>query len=444
MTLNKTAIQQGLRDVYTWITEDEDASVCEDIPDSACREAPRNFFLNAANGALTKLGDQLANPGLVLTWFLDALGASAGLVGLLIPVRRAGTLLPQLFISGRIRQFEKRKWFWFLGGAGFGIAVVLMVPSSLLLPGAAASILILVLLGIGSMFRGISSVAFKDVLAKTIPRGKRGTLLAARATIGGILALVAGLLLRTQVQDQQALLPYVLLVGLAGLLWLAGVALVLLINEEPGATGGSRNTIEEARAGFHLLSENAPFRQFVLTRGVLVSIELSLSFYTLFARRTNNGGAGALGVFVIAASLAQVLSSPVWGRLADRTSRLVLVAASAAAVLAGMLALSFSWLPGLETNVYLLVIPVLLIGFAIAGVRLGRNTYLVDVAPAVDRPLYAALTNTLAGVIILLGGGLGFIAEAFSLEVLLAVLTVLALVGVWMSWRLTPTDQYRA
>lgn len=442
--LDKPAIRQGLRDAYRFITEDEDASVCEDIPESACSEAPRNFFLNAANGALTKLGDQLVNPGLVLTWFLDALGASAGLVGMLIPVRRAGTLLPQLFISGRIRQFEKRKWFWFLGGAGFGAAVVLMVPSSLLLSETVASILILVLLGIGSMFRGISSVAFKDVLAKTIPRDKRGTLLAARATIGGSLALVAGLLLRTQVQDQQALLPYVLLVGFGGVLWLAGVVFVLFIKEEPGATGGSRNTIEEARAGLHLLSENARFRHYVLTRGVLVSIELSLSFYTLFARRTTGGGAGDLGVFIIAASLAQVLSSPVWGRLADRTSRMVLVSASAAAVLAGLLALGFSWLPGLEASVYLMVIPVLMIGFAIAGVRLGRKTYLVNIAPAVDRPLYAALTNTLAGALILLGGGLGFIAEALSLEVLLAILTALALIGVWMSWRLIPEDQYSA
>jgi len=129
------------------------------------------------------------------------------------------------------------------------------------------------------------------LLAKTIPKGKRGRFLAVRATIGGILALAAGLIMRTKVQDQQALLPYLVLIGVAGVLWLAGATLVLFIKEEPGTASGSRNAIQEARAGFHLLSEDAKLRQYVLTRGVLVSIELSLSYFTLFARQGTGGGA---------------------------------------------------------------------------------------------------------------------------------------------------------
>ncbi len=66
---------------YQLLTIDDDRA-CRDIPDSACREAPGNFFLNAGNGALTKLAGQIASPGLVLPWLLSAMGAPSSLSGL--------------------------------------------------------------------------------------------------------------------------------------------------------------------------------------------------------------------------------------------------------------------------------------------------------------------------------------------------------------------------
>jgi MFS family permease len=428
--------------LYDAITGDEEGSVCEDLPENACQEAPGNFFVNAANGALTKLGDQLADPSLVLAWFLDAIGASGLLIGWLTPVRRAGALLPQLIVSGQLRRFKKRRWFWMLGGAGFGLALILMVPAVLVLPNSVAGWSVIFLLGVGSVFRGISSVAFKDVLAKTIPQGKRGSLLATRATIGGVLALAAGLVLRTLVKDQGARTPYFILLALAGSLWLVGVSLVFFIKEEPGATSGSRNAFKEAVAGLQFLKSNANFRQFLIARSVLVSVELSMPFYILLARQVSGQGAGELGIFVVASSLARILSSPLWGRLADHGSRKVLIWSSAIAVLSGVLLLGFSRLSGQVGPTIVMALPVLLVGIAIAGVRLGRKTYLVDAAPSEQRPLYIALTNTIAGIIIFIGGSLGLIVDLFSVEVLLVILIIFAVVGIGLSWRLAPVDQF--
>jgi hypothetical protein len=427
---------------YDLITgEQEEERVCDAIPESACIEAPRNFFLNMTNGMATKLADQLANPGLVLPWFFDALGAPASVIGFLTPVRRAGALLPQLAVSGFLRQQPIRKWFWLLGGVLFGLGLLLMVPTALLFPPLTASILIVVLLALGSLSRGISSVAFKDVLAKTIPLGRRGRLLAMRATLGGGLALAAGVLLRTQVRNQTSITPFLILVGMAGVLWIGGAGLVSLVREEPGATEGSRNAFQEARAGFEILRAVPGMRRFVLTRSLLLTIELSLPFYSLFARRSTGGGAGELGIFVIAASLSQVLSSPLWGGLADRASRWVMILSAGLAALAGALALVLGSIPFLGQNPYTLAIPVLMIGFAIAGVRLGRKTYIVDGAPQADRPLYFALSNTISGVLTLLGGGLGFIADFFGLNLLILILTLIAVVGAMAGWRM-PNAQY--
>jgi hypothetical protein len=414
-------INLDLEQIYEFVAGDEEGELCDEIPEEACSDIPRNFFINAGNGMATKLADQLANPGLVLPWFLDALGAPASVTGFLTPVRRAGALLPQLIVAGQIRQFPIRKWFWIAGGFLFGLFLILMVPTAYFLPGLTAGIVIVVLLGLGSLSRGVSSVAFKDVLAKTIPKGRRGILLATRATVGGVLALGAGLILRLKIQNQNDSTPFLLLIGLAGMLWILGVTLVPWISEAEGATEGSRNPIQEARAGLKLLRAVPGFRKFVVSRGVLLTIELSLPFYALFAHRSTGGGASDLGVFVIAASASQVLSSPLWGRLADQSSRMVMILSSGLAASAGILAIILGNLPGLSTIAIALAIPVLMLGFAIAGVRLGRKTYLVDDSPEIQRPLYVAVSNTITGGLILLGSGFGFIADYYGIQILILI-----------------------
>lgn len=443
--MTQTKGHSSLERAYEFITEDENGNVCDELPEGACSEAPNNFFLNALNGALTKLGDQLGSPELVLPWLLDALGAPASITGFLSPIRRAGALLPQLAVSGRIRQYAIRKWFWLGGGFFFGLAFLLMVPTSLVLSGTAAGLVVLALLAVGSLSRGVSSVAFKDVLAKTIPPGKRGTLLAIRATVGGLLSLVAGLLLRSRFQGTGDIRTIVFLVGSAGALWVLGVAVIYFISEHPGATEGARNTLQEALAGIKLLRENHAFLRYVLARTFLLSIELSLPYYALYARRFSNGdvNVGGLGIFIIAASLAQMVSSPIWGRLSDRTSRWVMIGSGALAAIAGIYALTLSWLSPDGINIYLLGIAVTVIGFSRAGVRLGRKTYLVDGAPEVERPLYVASSNTIIGTLTLVAGGLGFIAQAAGIRVLLGILIALAVIGAAISFSMPEADQLK-
>ena len=92
--------------------EGDEGRACADIPDEACREAPRSFLLSASSGAFSKLAEQLASPGLVLPWLMTAVAAPVGLIGLLAPIKEAGSLLPQLVVSGRIRRVAVRKWVW--------------------------------------------------------------------------------------------------------------------------------------------------------------------------------------------------------------------------------------------------------------------------------------------------------------------------------------------
>ncbi len=427
--------------VYEVVAGEEDERSCEAIPDEACQELPGNFLLNALNGASTKLAEQLASPGLVLPWLLGAMGAPAALVGLLVPIRRAGSLLPQLAVAGRIRAQPRRKWYWVGAGVTQTVALVAMIPAVLLLAPTAGGVAIVAALAVFAVASGVGSVAFKDVMAKTIPRGRRGRLLGTRATLGGLLALAAAAFLRFGVGEADSLAPYVVLLVTAAALWLLASVLFAAIREMDGATDGGRTALEEALAGLHLLEEQPAFTRFVWARALLLAAQLATPFYVLQAQELTGVGAGNLAILVMASSLAAVLSAPFWGRFSDASSRRVMVAGGIWTAVTVGLALSAEILPEGWLGISLFALVFLSSGFAVAGVRLGRKTYLVDGAPAADRPLMVAVANALVGVMYAVAAVFGLLADQLGVWAVLVLLGVMAVGGTLLSLSLPEAEE---
>ena len=63
----------------------------------------------------------------------------------------------------------------------------------------------------------------------------------------------------------------------------------------------------------------------------------------------------------------------------------------------------------------------LAIGIAHSGVRIGRKTYLVDLATAETRAAYVALSNTIIGILLLAGGAFGALAQLLGTRFVLLV-----------------------
>jgi hypothetical protein len=410
--------------------EDATERACEAIPESLCTERRRNYLLNVANGACTKLAEQLASPGLVLPWLLAALGAPAVVAGYLLPLKQAGSLLPQMAVAARIRGARQRKWWWAGAGATQAVCLGLMLPAALALPPLAAGLAIAALVLLFSVASGVGSVAFQDVTGKTVPKGQRGRLLANRATLGGALTLGAALFLRFGLEAGEALWPYLLLIAAAALLWALAALLFALVAEEPGAQEGGKNTLAEARRGLRLAGRVPAYRTFLTARALLLAVELAMPFFVLHAQALYGEALSALAVFVFAVGLANVLSSPFWGPFADRSAAAVLGVSGLIGGLAAVAALALALVPALgdlPPASYALVF--FLLGLAEAGVRLGRKTYLVDAAPQDDRPLYVAFSNTAIGALALLAGAAGLIADLVSPAALVGALGALALLG---------------
>ena len=92
------------KDLYEKLTNEEEARLCREIDERACRESPRSFFYLLGSYFLTKLGDAVASPKTTLAWLTTAVGAPAFVLGLLVPLRESGSLIPQLFVGGVVRR----------------------------------------------------------------------------------------------------------------------------------------------------------------------------------------------------------------------------------------------------------------------------------------------------------------------------------------------------
>ncbi len=432
-----TPPEQAARKAYNLVFDDAELDNGA-LPEAAAKSVPRNFFLNVFNGGLTKLAEQLASPGLVLAWLIGAVGAPAAFAGLLVPIRQAGSLLPQLFVSGQIRRLTRQKWFWVGAGLTQAATLLLMALAAVTLEGSAAGLAIVLTLGLFSLASGVGSIAFKDVMAKTTRKGRRGSLLAARASLGGALTLVAGVTLRIVLGgDDGPTGVYAALLIIAAALWVGAAMLFAMIVEPEGERQKPRSVIEEVREGGKLVRRNSAFRWFLGARALLVSLPLIVPFLALFAQGLVGGGSDRLLIFVIALGLTEVIASPLWGWVADRSAKLAMAMGGMMGVLAGGGAMLCWILPTDDLPGWALMLIagsfIVAAGLGQAGARLGRKTYLVDGAPDDRRPLYVSVANTIIGVVTIAGATLGILAEVLSVEAVIGVLTFFACLGVLAS-----------
>ena len=419
-----------LEDLYDRITGDEDARVCKDIPEAACNDQPCNFFAYLLSNLLSKVADEIASAKLVIPWLFGALGVPAFFTGFLVPVREAGVLLPQLLVAAAVRSMPVRKTVWLLGAVLSALSLFGMAWAAASTQGNIAGLVIVLMLVVFSLARGICSVSAKDVLGKTISKSRRGKLMGWSASLSGIFVLGIGLWLGAVDLEGAGTGIFAGLLMAAGILWISSALAFAGIEEQPGATEGGGNALSVAVQQLGLLVSDRPFRRFVVIRTLLLSVALAPPFYVLIAQQQTEAGLSGLGLLIVANGLASSISSPFWGYLGDRSSRAVMALAAAGAgglALITWVAVSLEWT--WMTGSFGFAAIFLLLNVMHGGVRLGRKVYLVDMATAGTRAAYVAVSNTIIGGIMLLGGLVGFIGDWLGAASILLFLGVLSLVA---------------
>ncbi|MEJ5927536.1 MFS transporter [Corynebacterium sp. H128] len=381
------------------------------------RHNSRRFVL--ANG-LQSIGDEVVAAKTVLPFLLHTAGVPAFFSALLVPIRESGSMLPQAALTPWVLRQRSRTTVWTAGSVIQGVAAVGIGLSVLAFSGLSLGIAVIVLLGLLANGRALCSIASKDVQGRTIAKGRRGQLTGTATMAGGIAVLTIGAALLALGKQP----PVSVLVGLifaSAVAWLlAGVVFNSIL--EPASNAPEHVPNNWIADAWQLLKDDAPFRRFVIVRSLLLVSALSPTFLVLLAP-------SSLGSFLLASGVAAVAGGRIAGKWADRSAKDVMRhgAFAASLVLAAVVASSL-WLSR-DWNSWIIPAGFFLIHLIHTAIRVGRKTYVVDMAEGEKRTRYVAVANTAMGVVLLLTGAVSGGISHWGPHAALLFLAALGLIG---------------
>ncbi len=408
----------------------------------------RNFGLGIVNGGMFIFAEALMSMDTVLTWFVQQLGGSNFLIGLVGPMRDAGWFLPQLFISHRLQRQPLKLPLYRRVAAVRSVAWFVWAAATFVLAANSSALLFVffVAFAVNSLASGFAGLPFMEVVAKTIPPWRRGSYFGARMFAGSLLGLLAGVLVVVVLAEQNPL-PFPQNVGvLFAISWVAavsGLAAFGLVKEPPSDVldDGATFTAHMQRAA-RLPQHNRNLRYLLIARVVILLSYVAGPFYSIYSINVLQAPVSIIGIYVGVRTVVALVINPVWSRLSDRRgNKLVMQLATATGVL--MIAWAvFAPSVAQQLNApaqlvaYLFVPVFALMGIYETGIGIGSVNLTLEVAPANDRAIYIGLTNTVLGVAYISTAVSGLIVDLISYEGVFSLGLLLLLVASWALWRM--------
>lgn len=376
----------------------------------------------AANG-LQNAGDQIVNAKTVLPWLFHQLGVPGFLVGLLVPIRESGSMLPQAALTPWVKRRPRRRTGWIVGAVVQAAMCAAMAGTAALLDGLAAGVVILLALAAFSVGRALCSISSKDVQGRVISKGSRGWVTGLSTTLGGVAAITVGLAIRVLGGGGLPESTLEILIAAAGVAWLLG-AWAFATVDEPAAEPEDQSAGEWARDTWRMVADDRGFRRFIIVRSLLLVTALAPAFLVTLSAQSGATALSGLGSFILASGVAALLGGQVSGRLSDVSSRKTMIwgAGLGSAIVVAALAAA-TWAPGISD--WALPVAYFLLTLTHTGVRVARKTYVVDMAEGDDRTDRVAVANTAMGGILLVtglvSGGLAMLGVEWALLLLAAI-----------------------
>ena len=394
--------------------------------------ANRNFWLGVYNGVLINGAEAFFHSTLVLAPFLSALGAPALVIGAIPAIRVGGWFLPQLFVASRLAH-QPFKLPWYRRASLLRVvAYLLMVLAIFAVPERLTVIMVVVLgmLLLVSIANGISGIPFADVTAKVVPHYRRGTFWVLRNTIGGLLALGSGLLLRRVLQsDVPFPLNFGYLLAVGSILASVSFLSFSLVQEPSGEIALKQPFRKMLRRIPPLLRQDVSFRRYLRVRLLILLSVLADPFYAIHALNNLNAPASALGLFLILATAASITANLMFRRPANRGRNVDVLQISAVLLLITPVTalLLPTWQP--------FSVVFMLSAAGQAGMNISAWNLLYVVSPERERLLYVGTAQSLLflpSLAPILAGGL---ADLYGLRVTFVLSTVLALTALGFAFR---------
>jgi len=389
----------------------------------------RNFIALVVDFAGFGLGFAFYSPSTVLPAFVSELTSSAPLIGLISTLLMGSWLLPQLIAANYLSAQERQKPYLVISAAVGRSTFFALAAVVYLCAGRWPTLTLVTFYLCVTIFMScdaMTSVAWFDMWAKMIPPARRGRVVGLGQVLSGLMTIGAAALVRRILSPTGPAFAanYALLFLLAGVAMMISVGALSCLREPPGEAKRQHTPWREflPRLG-QMLREDRDFRQLNIVRLLAGLGGLASPFYIVYATGELGMAKETIGLFITAQTAGSIAAGFILGYLNERWgSRIVIQLSRLLGVAQPLLALAFTGLYGLRGSVsasaYAAVF--LLMGILNSSMMPGFFSYLVDLAPDEERPLYVGLCNTLNGlqmVVPLMGG---WLLEAASYPALFA------------------------
>ncbi len=361
-----------------------------------------NYYGFPIDGAFFFTATAFVAPATVIPTFAGELGASALIIGLAPTLYSIGWMLPQLFSARYVQQLPRKKPYILTMMGCQRLCYLIVALLTWLIPTDRADVLLpgfLFFYLLASIFDGIGTPAWLELVASSIPERRRGSLFAARTFISCICGLAAGWLTRLTLEQFTLPSNFGFLFLWAFLLFATGwMVFAHLTWEQPHE---ERSKSLPSLKGYlqqipGILVHDPPFRRFMFGNMLLLFGQMGLAFFSVYGLERMNLPTSYVGYFTISMTAGQMLAALFAGRLSDARGHKINLQLSCIAM--GLSALLTFLAP--RMSVTLLVF--FLLGIANTTYGVSRLPIVMEFAPVGLRSIYAGIVNTLLAPVVFL------------------------------------------
>ncbi len=366
----------------------------------------RNFWCLVTDFCFFGIAMRFFSPSTVIPGFLNILGASTTVIGLLSTLARAGWLLPQLFAARYLADKPYKKAYVLLP-AGISRSLIAILAGVIWATGAKPEKLIitLVILTVTTFFLGdgLASLGWFDLLSKAIPTRRRGRMISTGQVLSGIFSFLAGVLVEWMLSDRGLPFPNnfasLFFIGFI-MLSISLVGISFMIERKGISTQKVPSWRQYIPQLWSVFKQDHTFRRYTIARQIFGLNTLAAPFYMVYALEKLQLPAQVAGRYTSIGVVGSILAAIVFGWLNERkgTKRVL----QFSIIVTASIPLLALCIPLLLTNTTTIAWMYGLVFFAsnasMASYMPGWTGFMLDLAPEAKRPLYVGLTNTLSGI----------------------------------------------
>ncbi|GAC1536877.1 MAG: MFS transporter [Herpetosiphon sp.] len=282
----------------------------------------RNFAANFLDVMFFSLALAFASNNTIIPLFIRQLGGSPLIVGLVPAIIQTGQMLPPLFAAPYVATLERKLPFLLKMTLGerlpwpiLAVATILLAPRYPL----AMLILAIVLLAIFGLSGGLCTPAWMDIVTRVTPMRMRGKLFGWSGSLSGLLGVGGGLAAERVLATFAYPYSFAACFAAASVCMLASFIALLAIREPVSEEHTPLTSVRDyVRQLPGLLRRDRDFSIFIVVRMLAALAGMATALVAIYATEQRGLPPSVVGRFTAWMLGTQVLTTPLFGMLADR------------------------------------------------------------------------------------------------------------------------------